>query len=186
MNIKCDSAVSPVIGVLLMLVVTIIIAAVVSGFAGSIGGADSKVPQATIKAEYSQSGGMKIIHSGGDPMETKDIRIQLHPSSMIENAENWVSQIQKKYIYSSENSNFWVNPTTGTYNVGTFKAGDRVEISPTNCSGAVLQPEVWNYSGGRARSKVISNSTQIGKIFYLEFFTTNGKMIAKVPVTINP
>ena len=36
MNKTNDSAVSPVIAIMLMLVVTIIIAAVVSGFAGSI------------------------------------------------------------------------------------------------------------------------------------------------------
>jgi len=170
-----------------MLVVTIIIAAVVSGFAGSIGSGD-KVPQATIKADYSQSAGMTIIHAGGDPMETKNIRIQLKPSSMIENAENWISQVDKKYLYSIDNAKFWTHQNTGTYNVGTFKAGDRVQISATNCSGAVLQPEIWNYHTGvatySARTKVVSDPSQVGKIFYLEFFTINGKQIAKVPVTI--
>lgn len=46
-----DSAVSPVIGILLMLVVTIIIAAVVSGFAGGFAGDTSKAPQASIVAK---------------------------------------------------------------------------------------------------------------------------------------
>jgi hypothetical protein len=43
-----DSAVSPVVGVMLMLVVTIIIAAVVSAFAGGLSGSQSKTPQANI------------------------------------------------------------------------------------------------------------------------------------------
>lgn len=47
---KKDEAVSPVVGVMLMLVVTIIIAAVVSGFAGGLSGENQKAPQASIIA----------------------------------------------------------------------------------------------------------------------------------------
>jgi len=45
-----DEAVSPVVGVMLMLVVTIIIAAIVSGFAGGLAGSQEKVPQASVVA----------------------------------------------------------------------------------------------------------------------------------------
>lgn len=48
--INKDHAVSPVVGVLLMLVVTIIIAAIVSGFAGGLAGSQQKVPQASVTA----------------------------------------------------------------------------------------------------------------------------------------
>lgn len=40
-----DEAVSPVVGVMLMLVVTIIIAAVVSGFAGGLVGGGARKPR---------------------------------------------------------------------------------------------------------------------------------------------
>lgn len=46
--IKKDEAVSPVVGVMLMLVVTIIIAAVVSAFAGGLTGDTQKAPQASV------------------------------------------------------------------------------------------------------------------------------------------
>lgn len=46
-----DDAVSPVIGILLMLVVTIIIAAVVSGFAGGLTGGQEKAPTSMISAK---------------------------------------------------------------------------------------------------------------------------------------
>jgi len=52
-----DSAVSPVVGVMLMLVVTIIIAAVVSAFAGGLSGSQTKTPQATIVADEFHVGG---------------------------------------------------------------------------------------------------------------------------------
>lgn len=48
--IERDRAVSPVVGVMLMLVVTIVIAAIVSGFAGGLAGSQEKVPQASVAA----------------------------------------------------------------------------------------------------------------------------------------
>jgi flagellin-like protein len=52
-----DRAVSPVVGVMLMLVVTIIIAAVVSGFAGGlIGSNNQKTPALTMDVRIVNSG----------------------------------------------------------------------------------------------------------------------------------
>ena len=78
---KNDNAVSPVIGVLLMLVVTIIIAAVVSGFAGGLisgqKGAPSMTMDITIKntGEWQGSYFLCIINSVSEPIPTKDIKI---------------------------------------------------------------------------------------------------------------
>lgn len=82
-----ESAVSPVIGVLLMLVVTIIIAAVVSGFAGGLAGTQQKAPQASfdVKTQYpinsngisANLNGFDIMftHKGGDTISTKNTQI---------------------------------------------------------------------------------------------------------------
>ncbi|ABD40068.1 hypothetical protein Mhun_0297 [Methanospirillum hungatei JF-1] len=82
-----EDAVSPVIGVLLMLVVTIIIAAVVSGFAGGLAGDTQKVPQASIQVKTGygtnyygdaidkNNFGIYFEHLSGDPLPTKDIEI---------------------------------------------------------------------------------------------------------------
>jgi FlaG/FlaF family flagellin (archaellin) len=52
-----EDAVSPVVGVMLMLVVTIIIAAVVSGFAGGLmGGNNQKTPVLTMDVKITQTG----------------------------------------------------------------------------------------------------------------------------------
>lgn len=80
---KSEEAVSPVIGVMLMLVVTIIIAAVVSGFAGGLSSSTQKAPQAAIDVKIisgdSGMGGidwvMSFEHLGGDPILTKDLAI---------------------------------------------------------------------------------------------------------------
>ena len=56
-----DSGVSPVIGVLLMLTLTLIIAAIVNSFAGGLMDTKEKLPSATLQASFYQS------HLGGCP-----------------------------------------------------------------------------------------------------------------------
>jgi FlaG/FlaF family flagellin (archaellin) len=84
---KNDEAVSPVVGVMLMLVVTIIIAAVVSAFAGGLSGGTEMAPQASIQVKtgygYDYYGtaidknnfDISFEHMGGDAIPTKDIEI---------------------------------------------------------------------------------------------------------------
>ena len=78
-----ESAVSPVVGVMLMLVVTIIIAATVSAFAGGLVGTTDKAPQAAfdvkiVNTYWAGSGNdvtMTITHLGGDPIDTARTKI---------------------------------------------------------------------------------------------------------------
>jgi FlaG/FlaF family flagellin (archaellin) len=73
-----DAAVSPVVGVMLMLVVTIIIAAVVSSFAGGLAGSTPKTPQASIVATVTLPpyGNQTVFaHNGGDTFDLKDIKV---------------------------------------------------------------------------------------------------------------
>jgi FlaG/FlaF family flagellin (archaellin) len=73
-----DEAVSPVVGVMLMLVVTIIIAAIVSSFAGGLGSTTENAPVATLAIKMFAGPNEKnvtIEHLGGDPLATKDLKI---------------------------------------------------------------------------------------------------------------
>ncbi|WP_343241732.1 type IV pilin [Methanoculleus sp. UBA312] len=77
-----EDAVSPVVGVMLMLVVTIIIAAVVSAFSGSlIDGTDQKAPTLTMDIKiantgsWSGSGFTATVTSVSAPIHTKDLKI---------------------------------------------------------------------------------------------------------------
>jgi FlaG/FlaF family flagellin (archaellin) len=81
---KNEHAVSPVVGVMLMLVVTIIIAAVVSAFAGGLAGTKQATPQASIDVQIltgadNGMGGttdkMTFTELSGDPIPTKDLAI---------------------------------------------------------------------------------------------------------------
>jgi flagellin-like protein len=70
-----DDAVSPVIGVILMVAITVILAAVIGTFVLGIGQNQSTTPQATFDFEYNTSAdtsdstseaGLVITHAGGD------------------------------------------------------------------------------------------------------------------------
>lgn len=71
-----ESAVSPVVGVLLMLVVTIIIAAVVSGFAGGLAGTQKNAPSAAVGVKIdSTSGATTFEMLSGDALSTGNLKI---------------------------------------------------------------------------------------------------------------
>jgi archaeal type IV pilus assembly protein PilA len=79
MSINREDAVSPVVGVMLMLVVTIIIAAVVSAFAGGLFGSSSNQRTPTVAMEASVVNNSGVINftatvlSVSDPVPTKNL-----------------------------------------------------------------------------------------------------------------
>lgn len=178
-----DSAVSPVVGVMLMLVVTIIIAAVVSAFAGGMGSSQEKVPQVTLKAKYSQSEGLTIYHNGGDTLTIGDFKILLTPSSNLYSIESdsYVTEIDQKLI-SNGKSNYgdmWYDAKGGRA-VSRFSPGDVAAINVTNCYTEKLTPSLLYYSTNYG----VNNSAYVGASFFLEFTTKDGKRIARVEVPI--
>jgi flagellin-like protein len=70
-----DEAVSPVIGVILMVAITVILAAVIAAFVFGMG-APTKAPQVQLKI-IANSTGLEIIHSGGDSLILKDEKLSL-------------------------------------------------------------------------------------------------------------
>lgn len=78
-----ENAVSPVVGVMLMLVVTIIIAALVSAFAGGLGTTTEAKPMITFSAEYGQHNGLLLrATSATESLEYgKDFQIYINKPS---------------------------------------------------------------------------------------------------------
>ena len=83
-----DSAVSPVIGVILMVAITVLLAATAASFFLGLAGNNTSAPQAAIDFEYDAdtytSGGdekpdhrLKIVHQGGDTLNTDAIAISV-------------------------------------------------------------------------------------------------------------
>ncbi|MFC6955451.1 type IV pilin N-terminal domain-containing protein [Halorubellus litoreus] len=71
-----EDAVSPVIGVILMVAITVILAAVIGAFVLGIGGSQEQVPQASFSFEGTSGNAYTITHEGGDTITTAlDIKV---------------------------------------------------------------------------------------------------------------
>jgi len=142
-----ERAVSPVVGVMLMLVVTIIIAAVVSAFAGGLSTGTSKTPQVTLSATYSQSGGMIISHNGGDNINTMTTHFIVSPSTDFGNyqQDTWIINSSVINVSTSSGPMPWNLPNSYSSSVArTFQPGETAIISAQDLSQ--VQPLTYDTS----------------------------------------
>ena len=73
-----DDAVSPVIGVMLMLSITIILAAVLMAFAGGMADTKPAAPSVDLSAAFVKNGSdivLCVSHNGGDALNPDDIKV---------------------------------------------------------------------------------------------------------------
>jgi|SRR5208337_3089840 len=195
-----EHAISPVVGVMLMLVVTIIIAAVVSGFAGGVVGGQKKVAQATIQGQYSVSNGLQIIHAGGDPLPLSDIVFIIKDGDTFgQNMEERTTQILNMSTISNSQGTYVQNATDLGYYVSSFNPGDTFYMTGANTTCNILQtmnaPYPWTvnsdgytYSGTKTMfwQLCIRNNNNVGKQFILEVDDKSGHVISNNLVTISP
>ena len=136
-----NEAVSPVVGVMLMLVVTLIIAAIVSGFAGSLTHSVSTTPQAIVTAEYSQANGMIITHSGGDSLPLSNVKFSTMPGEVMgSDYTKFLYEIGKNGINYTDNSGeskAIMNNETGYYYKSGLMPGEVLTISRDMCKDSV-------------------------------------------------
>ncbi|WP_262176538.1 type IV pilin N-terminal domain-containing protein [Haloarcula laminariae] len=73
-----DEAVSPVIGVILMVAITVILAAVIATFVLGLGDSlNSQAPQVSFDYQYDEtSGELTITHGGGDPIDEAKVGVR--------------------------------------------------------------------------------------------------------------
>jgi FlaG/FlaF family flagellin (archaellin) len=194
---KNECAVSPVVGVMLMLVVTIIIAAVVSAYGGSMTSSQKKIPQATIKAGFSITDGMTIQHAGGDPLPMNDMVFTIWdgPTFGMDSEEITKQTLDLKNMTDASG-----NPvifSDGTYNITSFKAGTALTITPDNCNCDVFQPSIVpsdydeygngaEYTGTATKrfGLCIRNTANIGNQFVLSVSDKRGNLIGKTDITV--
>ncbi len=174
MTQKYGEAVSPVVGVMLMLVFTIIIAAIVSAFAGGAVSGQQKTPQATIQGTFSVTNGLQIIHADGDPLPLSEVRF------VIRNDDTFgpgAVQISANIINLNNLTGSNGNP------IGTsFNAGQTLYLNTTDSACSTLQ----NQQSISRPDLCLQNATNVGKSFTLEVEDLNGKMISQNSVEISP
>lgn len=90
-----DRAVSPVIGVILMVAITVILAAVIGSFVLGIGGQQETAPQASITiTENSSTNEVEVSHRGGDAFtnaSTANLTVKNESGSVFSIYENNMS-----------------------------------------------------------------------------------------------
>jgi FlaG/FlaF family flagellin (archaellin) len=114
-----QNGVSPVVGVMLMLSVTIIIAAVVSSTAGGLSGTGTKAPSAILDVHFFQNRSygtftadtMMIEHVSGSPLQTKDLSIATY-------IRNESGDMTKGYLIGEKA--VAGNDAWGTFDSGTY------------------------------------------------------------------
>lgn len=149
-----DDAVSPVIGVMLMLVVTIVIAGLVAAFAGGLFTTVDTPPQVTFKVDSILNGfpdtdktnaqpdgdskinnGIQFRHAGGDTLYLNDITIQLKTDSELMSF-NFATE-QNASTRASYQTLKSMGKATYFYMGGTdyteLNAGDAFTILADNC-----------------------------------------------------
>jgi flagellin-like protein len=176
MNLQNERAVSPVVGVMLMLVVTIIIAAVVSAFAGGVVGGTSKTPQAAIQGTYSQTKGMTITHSGGDAIPLATTTIYVRPTKSFGADADKYSWVVNKTVVFTNQTVTWATDRA-------ILPGDTATISAANLSWIQMRPDGTTEASYGA-SYDFTNPNNIGLSFVLEFKDSSGQSIGQGTVTI--
>ena len=108
-----DRGVSPVIGVILMVAITVILAAVIGTFVLGLGDSLQQAPQAQLDAE---AGGdvdnptLELSHNGGDTLTTSDIRVVIDGGPTIDDLSA-VTDVPSEFSVGGtvelNNSNTW-------------------------------------------------------------------------------
>ncbi len=160
--IRDRRAVSPVIGVILMVAITVILAAVIGVFVLGIGQGQQDVPQATFEFEYLNSDTadsdfpdrVEISHTGGNKLDADNIDVKIGGDLVIDSGTDLPSDPYIGYPWSGDGvagetmAVEEVQPTNGCCTVSdVINPGDTVEI-------------IWQSDGGDSASIIATDTVE--------------------------
>ncbi len=128
-----DRGVSPVIGVILMVAITVILAAVIGTFVLGLGDSLNQAPQAQLDAEVGNSNNVSISHNGGDAIRAGDLTVNVEGNG----AENFESITS----YAADDE-FSVADTASANHSTDANEGDRVVIVHEPSDSILLDTEL--------------------------------------------
>jgi len=98
-----DSAVSPVIGVILMVAITVILAAVIGTFVLNLGqGIGQSAPQASFNFDYNTDYNVTITHETGDSVDAA----RLNTTGIVSGPTNWEDKIGDTTVSAGVSAEF--------------------------------------------------------------------------------
>ncbi len=116
-------AVSPVIGVILMVAITVILAAVIGAFVLGLGDqVSSSAPQASFEFSYNSDGNVTITHAGGTTLSGDQLSISGLNSSVDAELAGETFRSGDVLVSNAETDGdrvrvIWNNPSGGSSNV---------------------------------------------------------------------
>jgi flagellin-like protein len=139
-----DDAVSPVIGVILMVAITVILAAVIGTFVLGLGNeVQQNSPTASITFDQQGDAGsadVKVAHDGGDTLNTDDIDITATDSSGSSvgffsgtPVDDWSSGDDE--ITAGDSTTLQKEDGDGDGNPDGFNSGDTIKVTWTSDDG---------------------------------------------------
>ena len=207
MNTRNREAVSPVVGIMLMLVVTIIVASVVSAFGSGIAEGQSKALQAKIGATFSVSEGMAFSHDGGDAIPLDDLLFIIKAGPGFgPNTESVSTQKLNMGLVTDKEGNQVFSPNS-IGGKSSFNPGDTLYITPYNCTCSLLQTTVsealvegaspcsqWDWENNPTTytsssckalwAMCFRNPDNVGKVFTFKASDRSGNIISTCDVKI--
>ena len=141
-----DDAVSPVIGVILMVAITVILAAVIASFVLGLGDqAGSVAPQASFTSDYDTSEeNLTITHDSGDSIIASQVYFRGSDFNQSGN-ETWANSSSNGYASVSGNKS----------GQGAVVAGDRATIG---AQPTYEMRVVWESSGGESSNTMLEDT----------------------------
>ncbi|EMA04200.1 type IV pilin [Haloferax denitrificans] len=134
-----DRAVSPVIGVILMVAITVILAAVIGTFVLGLGDQVSETaPQASFSFDYNGEGNLTITHESGEQIAANQVTV----TGDIDSPDgNWTDYGGTDPISAGDSA---VVNSTGA----AFADGDTVRVVWNSQSGSTSSTlQQWTYNG---------------------------------------
>ena len=135
-----ERAVSPVIGVILMVAITVILAAVIGTFVLGLGDSVESAPQASFNFDYdSGNNNVTITHRGGDNINTNGTELRINGTA-----------VEDSGLTIDGSSQSFANATGGT-----FQAGESVTVSGSG--SALVESEIVIVTTGGDRQNIIAS-----------------------------
>ncbi|WP_178917742.1 type IV pilin [Natronomonas gomsonensis] len=140
-----ERAVSPVIGVILMVAITVILAAVIGTFVLGLGDQVQQTsPNAQWETDYNSSSSWAISHTSGDDVDETTLKVSLSGASNLDNGDyDWSTLGTGSDTTVSAGDSAEFNNTAGSYNSGSWTDGE--------LDSATIRL-VWTAEGGGSSS----------------------------------
>ena len=147
---ETDDAVSPVVGVMLMLVVTIVIAALVAAFASGLGSETSATPNALFSVEYEaitdypQTAIITWNHKGGDTLDPNGFNLVFEEYGMV-----------RTYSLSDGTNAITIMPNGGV------STGSKIIFNGTATNDLMYGQTTWSFIDKNTGNKIATGSLYI-------------------------